>query len=353
MGLGKALSKGFEPFAQVIEHARRHPKAAEFAKALSGALPPDIREGMLAAAEIHVLDDVDKVDAFFEQTGSRTGAAAIWTDGERIVVVARPTATAKDIAEEAIHLEQLFSASKGGAVRELYDAVPDLAAWRALGEAGEYAEQLRLYRLKLDLEIDAHTTIVTRRRALGDLEGVREAEETLGELRKIEARTAAMTGEEAAAAGVLKDEAPWLLAKRRRGAGEGPGTSIGAGERALREGGKVGASRAGGTLQFAKKVSPQKVARHVRGTAPEGKSVFESVDDAQAVLDAYHSGNYRLLSENVNKSQVVIEVPTVKGTYINKNNPNGLPDIEAPTNVFMIQGITAPKPVPVNPNKGL
>jgi len=230
MGLGKALSKGFEPFAQVIEHARRHPKAAEFAKALSGALPPDIREGMLAAAEIHVLDDVDKVDAFFEQTGSRTGAAAIWTDGERIVVVARPTATAKDIAEEAIHLEQLFSASKGGAVRELYDAVPDLAAWRALGEAGEYAEQLRLYRLKLDLEIDAHTTIVTRRRALGDLEGVREAEETLGELRKIEARTAAMTGEEAAAAGVLKDEAPWLLAKRaRRSIGvEGAGAEAGA-----------------------------------------------------------------------------------------------------------------------------
>lgn len=73
--------------------------------------------------------------------------------------------------------------------------------------------------------------------------------------------------------------------------------------------------------------------------------------DAQKVLDAYHTGNYRLISENVAKNTVVIEVKGVTGTYVNTGNPNGLPDLYLPTNKFMIQSLSSPKVVPVNPKK--
>lgn len=109
----------------------------------------------------------------------------------------------------------------------------------------------------------------------------------------------------------------------------------------------------GGTIKFSARVSAQKTRRHIRGTAGPRKSYFQSMDDAQAVLDAYHAGNYRLIRERLSQSSVTIEVKSVTGRYVNRGNPNGLPDIDLPTNIFMIQGIRAPKPVPVNPAKGL
>lgn len=104
-------------------------------------------------------------------------------------------------------------------------------------------------------------------------------------------------------------------------------------------------------LEFSEKVSVQKMQRHVKGTAPDSKSYFNNISEAQDVLNAYRAGNYKLISENIPQGTVVIEVPTVTGRYVNIGNPRGLPDIDVPTNKFMIQSTINPKVVPVNPNK--
>jgi RHS repeat-associated protein len=106
-----------------------------------------------------------------------------------------------------------------------------------------------------------------------------------------------------------------------------------------------------GSVTFGPKVSPQKMQRHVDGTAPRNKSYFYSIADAQKVLDAYNSGNYKFISENSGKNTVTIEVRSVTGRYVNVDNPNGLPDVNVETNKFMIQSSGSPKVVPVNPNK--
>ncbi len=121
--------------------------------------------------------------------------------------------------------------------------------------------------------------------------------------------------------------------------------------RGLKKGIRMAKTPKLGTLKFADKVSTQKMARHLKGSAPAGKSYFYSIDDAQAVLDAYNSGNYRLIKENINQNSVTIEVSGITGRYVNTNNPNGLPDLDVPTDKFMIQSTLSPKVVPVNPVK--
>jgi len=230
--VGASAEEGLGSVASMRERTQPHPEAARITEALHDALPMHIREEMLAAVDVHVLESGPEADAFLATTGSHSGEACIWTDGEQIVVFARPDATVEDIAHEAGHLEQLFSASKGPLVRELYDAVPDLATWEALGEAGLYAEQLRLYKLKLGLEIDLHETQRAARQAAGDVEGVLEAEQTLAELRGLQQRAEAVTAEELAAGDVefLKGAPPWLFTgERERLASKG----------AVRQGGEV------------------------------------------------------------------------------------------------------------------
>lgn len=90
-------------------------------------------------------------------------------------------------------------------------------------------------------------------------------------------------------------------------------------------------------------MSSQKQERYLLGTAPYNKSYLNSLPDAQKVLDAYNSGNYRFISEEIGKNTVVIEVKGVTGTYVNVGNPNGLPDVIKPTNIFMIQSRASPK----------
>ncbi|SDL79148.1 RHS repeat-associated core domain-containing protein, partial [Sphingobacterium mizutaii] len=104
-------------------------------------------------------------------------------------------------------------------------------------------------------------------------------------------------------------------------------------------------------LKFASRVSTQKMTRHIKASAPNNKSYFDKIEDAQSVLDAYNTGNYRLISENVSQNTVVIQVKHVTGTFINVGNPNGLPDLKMPSQKFMIHSTSAPKVVPVNPNK--
>lgn len=102
---------------------------------------------------------------------------------------------------------------------------------------------------------------------------------------------------------------------------------------------------------MARYISPQKQRRHIAGTAANDKSYMASMADAQAVLDAYRSGRFTLVARSASKDSITIKVDGVTGTYVNRGNQNGKPDIEAPTNVFMIQSFTNPKVVPVNPGK--
>jgi len=104
-----------------------------------------------------------------------------------------------------------------------------------------------------------------------------------------------------------------------------------------------------GTVVFDKTISPQKQKRHLKGTAPDEKSYLDSFDDAQTVLDAYNSGEYEFIKENTKENTVWIRVTGVSGQYVNVGNPNGLPDLNLPTNNFMIQSSKSPKVVPVNP----
>ena len=106
-------------------------------------------------------------------------------------------------------------------------------------------------------------------------------------------------------------------------------------------------------LVFAPRISVQKQQRHLKGSAPREKSYLHSLEDAQHVLDAYRSGKATLISRNYTKNSVVVKVNDVFGTYVNINNPNGLPDVVRPTNVFMIDSTKSPKVVPVNPDKGI
>ena len=107
--------------------------------------------------------------------------------------------------------------------------------------------------------------------------------------------------------------------------------------------GTGGVSTQTGTVVYSPNVSQQKQMRHIQGTVLANKSYLNSLDDAQNVLDAYNSGNHRLISENAKQSTVVIEVKGITGRYINTGNPNGLPDVNKPTNIFMIQSSGSPK----------
>ncbi|MCG2583851.1 RHS repeat domain-containing protein [Massilia sp. TS11] len=89
----------------------------------------------------------------------------------------------------------------------------------------------------------------------------------------------------------------------------------------------------------------QKQLRHIGGRNEyRGGGYLDSVESAQKVLNAYHSGSATILG----KSQAgfpIVRYEGVTGTNVNLPNfPN------QPTNVFMIKGTSAPSVVPMNPN---
>ncbi|GAA5150993.1 hypothetical protein GCM10023321_17270 [Pseudonocardia eucalypti] len=93
-------------------------------------------------------------------------------------------------------------------------------------------------------------------------------------------------------------------------------------------------------------VSPQKQARHVLGTTPAGRTVsyFNTTDDAQKVLDAFHNGSAEVMG--VTKAgHVKVKFDGVTGY---NNNP-GSGYINQPTNTFMIKGTSSPSVVPISP----
>lgn len=93
----------------------------------------------------------------------------------------------------------------------------------------------------------------------------------------------------------------------------------------------------------------QKQMRHIAGrpelAARGGGGYLDSIADAQAVLDAYHSGTARILGKTSHGFPVV-KVKSVTGTNVNF----GTGISNQPTNVFFIKGTAKPSVVPTNPN---
>ncbi len=91
-------------------------------------------------------------------------------------------------------------------------------------------------------------------------------------------------------------------------------------------------------------VSSQKQARHVQGTAPEGKGFLNSMEDAQRVLDAVHSGEATYLGSSA-QGHLIFRFQGVTGTNVNI----GRGITAQPTNTFLIKGTSSPSVVPTSP----
>jgi len=100
---------------------------------------------------------------------------------------------------------------------------------------------------------------------------------------------------------------------------------------------------------FSTKISAQKQGRHVSGKGYAGGSYFESADQAQRVLDAFHNGPARMIEIlGVKKNgDIVVRVPEVTGRWVNRGLGAGFPGVE--THVFFIKGTKYPSVVPYNP----
>ncbi len=93
----------------------------------------------------------------------------------------------------------------------------------------------------------------------------------------------------------------------------------------------------------------QKQLRHIAGTqqleARGGGGFLNSVSDAQKVLDAYHTGQVKILGRNA-QGFPVVNFEGVTGTNVNL----GVGITDQATNVFIIKGTKSPSIVPTNPN---
>ncbi|MFI6861527.1 polymorphic toxin type 50 domain-containing protein [Streptomyces sp. NPDC050421] len=100
--------------------------------------------------------------------------------------------------------------------------------------------------------------------------------------------------------------------------------------------------------QVKSSISSQKQGRHILGgRGYKGGGYFNSQEDAQAVLDAYHSGAAQVMG--ITKTgNIQIRVPSVVGY---DNNP-AMNRLGVPTNIFMIKGTKSPSVVPMNPQAG-
>lgn len=97
------------------------------------------------------------------------------------------------------------------------------------------------------------------------------------------------------------------------------------------------------------KVSRQKQGRHVIDDRNYGGGgYFTSHDEAQHVLDAYHSGEAKVFGET-KEGHTLLDYEGVTG--YNHNPANGYPN--QATNRFMIKGVSRPSVVPVSPTKEL
>lgn len=115
--------------------------------------------------------------------------------------------------------------------------------------------------------------------------------------------------------------------------------------------GTAGSTAAEGGVALSSSIGTKvslKQLRHLKGrpewTARGEGSYLQSMDDAQAVLDAVHSGSARVLG-TTRQGHVVVEFKGVTG--FNNNPAAGF--VDQPTNVFMIKGTAKPSVVPTSP----
>lgn len=92
-------------------------------------------------------------------------------------------------------------------------------------------------------------------------------------------------------------------------------------------------------------ISPQRQARHLAGSVKyDGGGYFNSVDDAQAVLDAFHDGSAEVLGVSAS-GNIVVRVPSVTGF----NHNVGAGYLDQPTDDFFIKGSSSVSVVPAAP----
>jgi len=96
--------------------------------------------------------------------------------------------------------------------------------------------------------------------------------------------------------------------------------------------------------KISKRISVQKQARHLAGKAKAGGGYLNSVEDAQKVLDAVHSGEATYIGTTKAGHQV-FRYDGVTGTNVNV----GAGITGQPTNVFIIKGTASPSVVPTGP----
>ncbi|KQU77158.1 MULTISPECIES: RHS repeat-associated core domain-containing protein [unclassified Rhizobacter] len=110
--------------------------------------------------------------------------------------------------------------------------------------------------------------------------------------------------------------------------------------------GKLGNGLSAKNFPAVGKQVSQKQYRHVEGRREyRGGGYLASKEDAQAVLDAYHSGNATVLGQS-QQGFPIVRVESVSGTNVNANK--GISG--EPTNVFMIKGTASPSVVPMKPD---
>ena len=92
-------------------------------------------------------------------------------------------------------------------------------------------------------------------------------------------------------------------------------------------------------------VSSKRQGRHLAGDPLfNGGGYFDSIDDSQSVLNAFHAGSANALGVS-RQGHVDVEVPSITG--FNNNQLAGF--IDQPTNVFLIKDSSSPSIVPTKP----
>jgi hypothetical protein len=116
---------------------------------LMDGVPPELRS-QFSKVEIKVLSDAE-FEAF---TKSSSAKAVVLIEEGKPRVILREGASPSVLREEGTHLAQMVDPKTSGLVKKLDEA--NLANWEKMG----LAEQLELYQVKIDLEIDAHRRLI-------------------------------------------------------------------------------------------------------------------------------------------------------------------------------------------------
>jgi hypothetical protein len=156
-------------------------------------LRKEVLKGLPAEQRAHFDDVPVKIvsDAeFASTTRSQKGQAVLMIDDGKPVIIMRESADPKVLREEGVHLSQLLDPRTSGKVLQLDER--NMARWNEMS----IGEKLDLYRTKMELEIDGQERLM---KGLADdlseaadkphlknalEQQIKEAEETLGNLRK-------------------------------------------------------------------------------------------------------------------------------------------------------------------------